>query len=75
MKDQKNAIQSQKKKREVAENVMLKEGEFGNLNSRKLSKSQLDLAEAVSQVSLKTEHLQDSLNRFEDRKSKDLRVL
>jgi hypothetical protein len=45
MKGQKNAIHTQKKRREQAENIMLKEsGELGNLKNRKIVISTYDRA-------------------------------
>ncbi|KAJ3315508.1 hypothetical protein HDV04_003050 [Boothiomyces sp. JEL0838] len=74
IKNQKQAVNSQRKKKEVAENIMLKEAaEIGNLKSRRISKSQLDLAEAVGQVSMSTECLQEGYLKFEEQKADDFR--
>ena len=74
MKAQKNAIQLQKKKRDQVDQVLLKEsGELGRTNSSKLSKSQMELAEATGQVSSCTEVLQDAIYRFDDQRREDLK--
>lgn len=74
MKAQKNAIQFQKKKRDQVDQVLLKEsGELGRTNSSKLSKSQMELAEATGQVSSCTEVLQDAIYRFDDQRREDLK--
>ncbi len=64
----------QKKKRQQADQIILKEsGEYGKSTSSKITKSQMELAEATGQVSSTTDLLQEALNKFEDQKSEDLK--
>ena len=74
MRAQKNAILTQRKKRQQVDQVLLKEsGELGRSNSSRISKSQMELAEATGQVSSCTEALQDAIYRFDDQKREDLK--
>lgn len=74
MRAQKSAIQMQRKKRQQVDQVLLKEsGELGRSNSSRISKSQMELAEATGQVSSCTEVLQDAIYRFDDHKREDLK--
>ncbi|KAJ3305277.1 hypothetical protein HDV03_001875 [Kappamyces sp. JEL0829] len=76
MKSQKNAILLQKKKRQQADQVLLKEsGEFGRTTSSKITKSQMELAEATGQVASTTDSLQEALYKFDELKGDDLKVV
>lgn len=53
---------------------MLKEsGEMGRNTSSKISRSQMELAEATGAISLTTDSLQESIARFEIQKEEDLK--
>ncbi|KAI8900309.1 hypothetical protein BC833DRAFT_582273 [Globomyces pollinis-pini] len=74
IKNQKQALLNQRKKREMAENVLLKEGGDNNKSmSRRMSKSQLELADATGMVTLSTDTLQESIYAFEERKHNDIK--